>query len=209
MDQDLQHLYQLFASSDSNNQQLALQLLKGQRHLKEKVTAHYQAILEASKKKTIRSVPKILQELKVGKGTIQARLQLGTVPEIHKDIKELFLNSADIDTLPEWIQLLPNLELLALRSCKLKALPDWIGNLSQLNFLSVADNQIKKLPDSIGQLKNLSILYLSNNQIKTLPASMANLTRLRFLYVGRNPMSSPKKVEQLYDLLPYTHIMSQ
>lgn len=89
---ELENVCQLFGSDDKTNHQLALQVLKGQPELTEEVKAFFQPILEASKKKTVNSIPSILEQLKKGKGTMKARLQLGTLPFLHPYIENLALN---------------------------------------------------------------------------------------------------------------------
>lgn len=201
MTKDLDKICQLFAS-DSENVAIALQVLKGNPQLKEQVFTYYQPVLKASNKKTIKSVPLILKKLKAGDGTMKARLQIGTVPEIHSSITQLFLNGLELKTLPDWIRKLSNLKLLALSGCQLNKLPHWIGELSNLEFLSIAGNNVKKLPNSFGNLKSLKTCYLIDNKIQTLPSSVQNLTQLYSLYIKKGNLISHIELNRIKKLLP-------
>jgi len=117
----LENICQLLSSPIPSNEQLAVELLK------KEVTNYFKPLLEASNKKTITSLSKILNQLRIGKGTLKARLQIGHFPELYGQIQSLLLNDQPLSILPQWIA---NLDSLALSNCQLKVLPDWIGQLS-------------------------------------------------------------------------------
>lgn len=127
----------------------------------------------------------------------------------NKTVKVLRLYGNNIDTLPEWIGELENLEKLYLGKNKLRLLPESIGNLKQLKLLSAQyndieflpnsitelvnleqlilnQNKIEFLPDSIGRLKKLDVLQLKFNELKSLPNSIGQCERLQFIYLNRN-----------------------
>lgn len=127
----------------------------------------------------------------------------------NKTVKVLRLYGNNIDSLPEWVGELENLEKLYLGKNKLKSLPESIGKLKHLKLLSAQyndieflpgsiveltnleqlilnQNQIKFLPDSIGKLKKLDVLQLKFNKLKKLPISIGKCENLQFVYLNRN-----------------------
>ena len=80
---EVKKICQLLLSDNHQNATIALQLLKENSVLKEKVKEYFLPILKASNKKTIKAIPAIAEQLKSGKGTIKARLQIDTIPEIY------------------------------------------------------------------------------------------------------------------------------
>lgn len=204
--QDVKNICQLLTSDNPENVAVALQILKGNAALKEKVTKYFQPILDASNKKTIDAVPSILEQLKQGKGTLKARLQIGTVPEIHHSIESLYLNGQKLDNLPNWVRNLSNLKTLALCSCDLKKIPDWIEELKHLTYLSIADNQIENIPDSFGNLLNLKNCYIVENNIKILPDSIKNLVNLKNFYVKKGNRISEDEIRRIKQVLPQTTV---
>ncbi len=203
---EVKKICQLLLSDNHQNATIALQLLKGKSVLREKVKEYFLPILEASKKKTLKALPAIAEQLKSGKGTIKARLQIDTIPEIYNSIEKLYLNNQNLEVLPEWIKKLSNLKLLALSSCNLKILPEWIGELNQLNFLTIADNKISCLPNSFGNLVNLQNCYIIKNSIQSLPDSIENLSNLKVFYIKKGNNISKKEISKIKKLLPRTKI---
>ena len=121
-----------------------------------------------------------------------------------KNTKFLLLNN-QLETLPDSIGNLKNLEYLDLYNNKLASLPDSIGNLTNLEYLGLYSNKLETLPDSIGNLKNLGRLGLSFNRLAILPDSIGNLTNLKRLALNFNPISDEEKV-RIKKLLPNTDV---
>lgn len=200
MQEEFEHICQLLTSDDENNCQIALQILKGNPILAEKVKIYFTPILTASKKKTLTALPTIMKQLKRGKGTMKARLAIGTLPELFPSITALYINNQPLKEIPEWIGQLSNLGILALSGCQLSQLPNWIGQLTNLTFLSIAGNQIQEIPDTLGNLTKLNCCYLIDNQIQALPNSIVNLTLLKNFYIKKGnsiPSNNYKKIVQL------------
>lgn len=109
----------------------------------------------------------------------------------------LDLSETGIDTLPDSIGYLSNLQWLYLGGrelsnlqlyfggTSLRALPDSIGNLSKLQWLSLCNCKfLHALPDSIGNLSNLQGLDLRDcKSLRALPDSIGNLSNLQWLYL--------------------------
>lgn len=68
MIKNVQNVSQLLVSGDSENTALALQIIKGNKELKERVEAYFHPILDASNKKRITALPAILEQLKMRGG---------------------------------------------------------------------------------------------------------------------------------------------
>lgn len=206
MQYDKDKIIQLLISTEGDNNKIALQILKGNPQLKDIIQEHFQPLLKAANKKTLKAVPAIVKSLLNGKGKIETRLKIGSIPEIHGSIEKLYLNDTKLEQLPEWIKYLSNLKLLAVSGCGLKVLPEWIGNLTSLNFLTIANNEIDRIPNSFGNLKELQHCYLIQNKIKQLPDSITNLKKLHTIYLKKKNLFSKKEIAKIKTLLPQAKI---
>lgn len=72
-----------------------------------------------------------------------------------------------------------------LKSNKLKSLPKWIGEMENLQNLYLSGNLIQKLPSEI-KFTRLSVLDLNSNQLSLIPLSVASLITLKFLSLDDN-----------------------
>jgi hypothetical protein len=106
------------------------------------------------------------------------------------NLKELNLYNYQLESLPDSIGNLNNLQYLILSNNKLEYLPDSIGNLINLQILSLNNNKLEYLPDSIGNLSNLQILSLNNNKLESVPDSIGNLINLKQLCLFDNKLES-------------------
>jgi internalin A len=117
------------------------------------------------------------------------------------NLKELYLNRNQIESLPIEIGRLTNLSLLDLDSNKLKSLPVEITQLTNLNLLYISSNEITSLPEQIGQLTSLIRLDLNSNKITNLPAGIRQLTNLKELQLKNNQLKSlPAEIGELTNL---------
>ncbi len=116
--------------------------------------------------------------------------ELNTIPNIIQELKNLeilILHYVPNDSLPDWLLKLKNLKHLELRMGKLRRLPEWIGELTSLEHLEVYHNAIGYIPESIGDLTSLRYLNLSCNNLEgTVIQSIGNLSKLRFLNLKSN-----------------------
>ena len=95
--------------------------------------------------------------------------------------------------LPDWLFMLPKLEVLTLNGALPAAtLPPAIGNLTSLRQLSLNGVNLNgTLPAEIGNLVNLETFSASGNQLSgSMPAEMGQLTKLRFLSMRNNQFTS-------------------
>lgn len=116
---------------------------------------------------------------------------LTEIPEevfMNKSLKVLKLYGNKLETLPDEIGDLENLEKLYLGKNNIKRLPASIGKLKKLKILSAQYNLIDSLPDSIGELENLEQLILNQNKLTSLPKSIGNLKKLVVLQLKFNEL---------------------
>ena len=109
-------------------------------------------------------------------------------------LRELYVCSNQLTTLPPEIGNLTNLRELDLINNQLATLPPEIGNLSNLQELYLYDNQLTTLPPEIGNLTNLRELSLHYNQLTILPPEIGNLTNLRELHLRHNQLTTIPQV---------------
>ncbi|MFX1533705.1 MAG: leucine-rich repeat domain-containing protein [Promethearchaeota archaeon] len=114
------------------------------------------------------------------------------------NLQELWLYGNQLNSLPESFGLLKNLKDLYLSSNQLQSLPKSFGNLKKLDFLDLSHNQLSDLPEPICQLTNLQTLSLSANQLKSLPEKFGRLRNLKELFLRENQLRSlPESFGQL------------
>lgn len=136
------------------------------------------------------------------------------------EARTLILNQTKLETLPDGIEGLKNLETLILHRNELKRLPPQLGNLvtlraiylggsPDLDFVEAVkllarlphlegvgldDNSLRTVPANIGELKHCKRLGLSSNGLKGLPESLAALSGLETLDLYNNQFAGIPKV---------------
>ncbi len=118
-----------------------------------------------------------------------------------KNLEKLYIGRNDLKYIPASIGELTNLKILSLQYNELDSLPEEIGNLASLEQLWLNQNKLKKLPESLGELKKLEILQAKFNQLDSLPESIGSCENLSFIYLNRNNLRKlPVSMAQLSDL---------
>ncbi|XP_078156580.1 disease resistance protein RPM1-like [Carex rostrata] len=104
------------------------------------------------------------------------------------------------------------LTVVDLEGLPIETVPNAIGDLFNLNYLGLRHTMVKSLPKSIKKLYNLQTLDLFCSQIQTLPDGIAELRKLRHLFAEvevdptyrsfrtRTGMSLPRGIFYLKDL---------
>lgn len=133
--------------------------------------------------------------------------KIDSIPERIRELtqlEKLFIGKNQLTQLPESIGELKNLKVLSVQYNDLQALPNSIGNLIALEQLILNQNDLTSLPTSIGELKNLKELQLNFNSIDTMPPEIGNCSALQHLVLSRNNLrylpEELGKLTQLCDL---------
>jgi internalin A len=113
----------------------------------------------------------------------------------------LDLSALGLETVPEELFRLVNLQTLYLHSNKITAIPEAFGSLENLQKLSLHSNQIKEVPEALGHLANLRTLYLHINQITAIPEALGRLANLQALSLHLNQIPEiPESLGRLANL---------
>jgi Leucine-rich repeat (LRR) protein len=122
-------------------------------------------------------------------------------------LKEVYLeDQVRIDSLPNDIGKLTDLNTLVITKSKIRYIPKSIGELKKLKILVIAwGGRLREVPPEIGELKELIELDLFRNKLKTLPPEIGKLKKLRKLILGENDFSEIEK-ERIAELLPHCEI---
>lgn len=105
-------------------------------------------------------------------------------------IRVLKLYGNSIDSIPDAIRGMHNLEKLYIGKNDLVYISPEIGNLKKLNFFSAQYNELKELPDSMMNCTSLEQLILNQNQLSRLPDSIGRLKKLENLQLNFNRLDS-------------------
>ncbi|XP_078158938.1 putative disease resistance protein RGA3 [Carex rostrata] len=120
---------------------------------------------------------------------------------IWKHLRYLFLENSQMETLPETLCVLYNLQILDLKTFSLRKLPENIKNLINLRYFRLNSSKIQQLPEYIFLLRNLRTLSLNCcMKIKELPRGIEQLTRLHFLYLPESLIYMPPGIGKLTTL---------
>lgn len=115
----------------------------------------------------------------------------------------------DINTMIGQLQSLPVYNLyITNNKTGLNTIPESIGNLKNLNILGLFGNTISELPESIGALSLLEELYLDGNPISSLPSSIGKLKKLKILGIAKTNISVTERIK-IQALLPDCKILLQ
>ena len=88
---------------------------------------------------------------------------------------------------------------------QLQTLPDDIAILTDLEELNLEFNELTTLPNEISTIKTLKKVYLNNNQLSALPKDFSKLKNLKYLDLRNNKI--PKtKAKEISQTMPLTKI---
>jgi len=125
-----------------------------------------------------------------------------------KNLDELYIYSSPIKCLPDSMGNLKNLRKLFLKYSLIEKMPEWLGDLQSLAALSLDGKKtMKALPDSIGNLKNLVYLDISGSCIEKLPGSIVNCTALESVNISGTKIGPvPDSIKSLKNYIDKTEI---
>ena len=105
-------------------------------------------------------------------------------------VEELHLSSNPLETrISGNLWKLTTLTYLDLDSCQLESLPNAIGNLINLEKLHVAYNALTSLPNTLWNLRRKKTLYLSGNQLTEIPDTLGENLLVKHLYLNDNQLT--------------------
>lgn len=127
--------------------------------------------------------------------------------EFVEETRHLYLSDGDLRELPNFSNILENLEILDIRCNNLSISPGIVEMLQNLRILDLSNNQITEVPESLSELKHLKKLYLQNNLLQDLPASLIDLHYLETLDISGNLFDSiPHAIECGLDFLKILNV---
>lgn len=137
------------------------------------------------------SVVKTLEEALVIKDTLR--------------VKELMIESALLEAVPQVIYRFPNLELLSLANNDIEQVDIDFKRFPKLNHLKLTGNILPNNSLHFTDNKSLKLLNLQSNLLTDIPDGVRNCKKLETLWLGRNEMSglsnrSFRKLKQVKDI---------
>ncbi len=121
--------------------------------------------------------------------TIASDLYIAALPEEICGLRSLkrLRSVTKLESLPESIRDLVNLEELHLWFNSLTFLPESVCSLAKLKVLNISDNDLKMLPEDFGLLPSLVVLDMENNPHFTeFPRSFPQLAKLETLRISHS-----------------------
>ncbi|KAM4554227.1 leucine-rich repeat-containing protein 10 [Fundulus diaphanus] len=120
---------------------------------------------------------------------------------VFDELVKLYLSDNNLSSLPDELQGLRKLQLLALDFNCFEELPAAICRLRHLSILYLGNNRLHHLPRELRELKELNTLWLETNCFTDFPKVICELTNLKTLHFGYNQIHSlPKDLRQLEEL---------
>ncbi len=166
-----------------------------------------QAIFNTDKKELEKITGKSWNELKTMKNLNLNSKNLNHLPISIGGLKQLTLLSLswnNLKTLPESITELENLNEIYLSgnlNLDLEDTFEKLSRLKRLKELNILANNITNLPASIAKLKHLTSLALSGNKLTEIPEAIGELRNLNFLDLNNNKLKYlPDSIGKLKNL---------
>ena len=115
------------------------------------------------------------------------------------NISTLSLNNNDLIEIPSIIfKSLTSLKEFYIDHNKLESIPNEIGELINLEHLTLHFNLLKTIPSSFGKLKNLKHLRLDENELEYLPEELSNCNSLTvFHFPGKKHSKMVKLIDSM------------
>jgi len=121
----------------------------------------------------------------IGINEFKKACKIGTINKIN----HVILQGWGLNTIPNEVFGIKNLETLSLEFNHLKEIQDKISNLVSLKNLFLSYNDFKDFPKAITKLPILKTLSLNNNYISALPKCINELKSLQTLYIKKNKIT--------------------
>merc|ERR1719270_344683 len=134
-----------------------------------------------------------------------SRSNISVLPATLRDLthlKELYLYSNRLATLPPEIGCLVNLSTLSLSENVITSLPDQLANLQNLRVLDCRHNRLMDIPAVVYSLTSLTTLYLRFNRIREVEAELGNLKHLAICDCSYNQLEHlPSEIGECHQLV--------
>ncbi|KAJ1178269.1 hypothetical protein NDU88_003516 [Pleurodeles waltl] len=101
-------------------------------------------------------------------------------------LHKLYISSNGLRELPDELNLLENLRILALDFNKLEEVPEALCHLPRLSRLYLGGNRLQDLPPYFEQLQSLRCLWIEKNYLQHFPRVLLRLRGLKSLQMGDN-----------------------
>lgn len=125
-----------------------------------------------------------------------------------RNVKNLYLGSNQLSTLPNEIANFHSLEVLSLHHNRLKTLPDTLYTLSNLKELDLSYNPtlpINQVLPMFSILPNFQVIYLAGCNLKSVPATLPDCHRLSYVNLSDNQLTTiPDQIFMLSELTELT-----
>ncbi len=120
-------------------------------------------------------------------------------------VKELMLESALLDAVPQVIYRFPNLELLSLANNDIEQVKIDFKRLPKLKHLKLTGNILRNTSLQLTENKSLKLLNLQSNLLTDIPDGVRNCKKLETLWLGLNELSdlsngSFRKLKEVKDV---------
>lgn len=126
-----------------------------------------------------------IQYLKVNKGEFSLFLQSN---KTFISLVHLEIDSLNIDSIPDRILQMKNLEHLILSNNQIKSIPSWFFKLKKLTYLNLENNQLSSLPLTFFQIPKLQYLNLDHNQLNQLDPMICKFKSIREIKLNENEL---------------------
>ncbi|MCI0709878.1 MAG: hypothetical protein L0154_06915 [Chloroflexi bacterium] len=103
---------------------------------------------------------------------------------------KLSLHGMGLDTIPEEVADLTQLQVLNVSQNRLVEIPDFVGQLTNLREFAAPMNQIAEFPVVICELPEIQVIELSLNKISDLPPLIGRAYSLRHLGMAMNKLQA-------------------
>ncbi|VDD82833.1 unnamed protein product [Mesocestoides corti] len=137
-----------------------------------------------------------------------SRSQLHSLPTSIRDLsghlRELFLYSNKLVSLPNEIGTLTQLESLLVQENSLTCLPDTLAECTRLRILDVRHNKLCEIPQVIYRLSSLTHLLLRFNRIRVVDRAIGRLKNLQVLSLRENKIRNLPSIPGVCELVQLT-----
>ena len=201
MHPEIKNIIQLMIADDTNRE-VAGQVLKNQKDLKQEFEKEFALSLSILGKQKWMSIFTLYKKYQNNqKLSLKEKYALIAHPYFAKSINSIYLADYRIEKLPEYIENLCNLEFIDLRINQLKELPPQFSKLNSLQKIFLTHNKLHSISETITQNKNLLELQFNANQISHISHTINNLQNLEILNLSNNKLSTlPEEISELQKL---------